>query len=138
MKMKRTVFSMFVTLIMVITAVCGGLQIEISAAYEPSAADVFVSTPLDASCTTAYDGSDKEKSFNMNGRTYYQGLVFDETSYDSSVSYNVTDIDNITFTIGHVDNKDTSAASLTIYLDDVLKCKFRFKTQYVSSYTQFR
>ena len=118
MKTKRTVFSMFVTLIMVITAVCGGLQIEISAAYEPSAADVFVSTPLDTSRATTYDGSDKEKSFNMNGRTYYQGLAFDETSYDSSVSYNVTDIDNITFTIGHVDDKRSSDASLTIYLDD--------------------
>lgn len=70
--------------------------------------------------TIAYSKSDQASGFSMNGRSYYQGLTFSGNSTESAVvSYNVENVDTLTFTIGHVDNASTNPATLNLYLDNV-------------------
>ena len=70
--------------------------------------------------TIAYSKSDQASGFSMNGRSYYQGLTFSGFSGEAAVvSYNVENVDTLTFTIGHVDNAATSSGTLNLYLDNV-------------------
>lgn len=77
----------------------------------------FLKSGFNASNVTSYDGSSKTKSFNMNGRTYYQGLVFKGSDRYSYAQFNVENVDSLSFTIGHVDGTTLAGATLTIYLD---------------------
>ena len=63
-------------------------------------------------------------SFKMNGRTYYQGLMFSggasyNTTNDSLVSLNVENYKTLKFTAGHIDNTTRKDASVTVYRDNV-------------------
>ena len=63
-----------------------------------SAADTFLGKPEDMKyCAVYNDGS---KSFNMNGRTFKQGVVLNEGSYsaNSASVYNVKDVKKLTMT----------------------------------------
>ena len=55
----------------------------------------------------------------MNGEVFTNGIMFKNTYYNSQVSYDVKDVDSLSFTIGHVDNSDDKNAVLRFYLDDV-------------------
>ena len=78
-----------------------------------SAADNFVGNPTESKrCTFYNDGS---KSFSMNGRTFKQGVVLNENSYNEAahVIYDVTEIKKITMTFGLTEynyNKDEEIA----------------------------
>lgn len=93
-------------------------------AVDASASDTFISKPsANTRCILYTDGS---KSFKLNGRTYLQGIVMGDGSYNSGaeITYNTEGTDSISFTLGHVDNSDTSEAEFTVFLDDTLEDKF--------------
>ncbi len=77
----------------------------------------FLNSSFDANDLTVYDGTDTSKSFNMNGRTYYQGLKFYCGAYSSYTQFNVENVNTLSFTIGHVDNTNMQNATLKITLD---------------------
>ena len=95
-----------------------------------STSDEFLKTAVDASNTTTYTGISQSTGFNMNGRTYYQGLVFSGgASYNStntsSIAFNTEKISSFSCTIGHIDNTTRDSAVVKIYLDDVLEEEFK-------------
>ena len=71
--------------------------------YKNSAA--FIGSCYDVYKITDYDGTSGAKTFNMGGRTYYQGYVFGKRDYvdGSALSLNVENINTLTFDLGHVD-----------------------------------
>lgn len=89
------------------------------------AVDAFVpSTLLESAtgnvrCTVYNDG---ESTFNMNGRTYRQGVVMGDGSYNDNaeIVFDVKDISAVSFSLGHVDNSSANSAEFKIYLDDVV------------------
>ncbi len=90
-----------------------------------SKADLFVSTPLDFKNCKFYPND--TDTFNMCGRTYRQGVVFNASSFsdDIKVSYDVSNLNSITADIGHVDNSGYGYTEVQIYLDDVLADRFK-------------
>lgn len=75
-----------------------------------------------------YTNSLKNDSFNMSGRTYYDGFTVDQKGPNSLRSYNicmnVEDIDKISWDTGYVDDSDFSHDSqLNIYIDNELRDK---------------
>ena len=94
------------------------------AAVELSAADLFISKPVEGKNYKTYcDGS---KSFQMNGRTYYQGIVMGEDAYyyDSEIVFDVENVNSISFTLGCVDTSgygDSNPAYINIDFDGVTK-----------------
>ena len=98
------------------------------AAADQSAADEFLQTATDASRTTVYDGTSQSINFNMNGRTYYQGLVFSggsNSTNTSAVTFNIEKINKFSCTIGHIDDTTRESATVKIYLDDTLEEEFK-------------
>ncbi len=89
-----------------------------------SASDEFIAGGLNASYAEIYSHSSEDGTFNMNGRTYSQGVVFTgKNSYGTNtaeISYNTENINKISCTWGHVDNSAMTNATVSIYLDDVL------------------
>ena len=75
----------------------------------------FMNKRYDASNLTVYDGSTKDPAFNMNGRSFYQGLVIQSSG---EVSFNTENVDEISFLLGHVDDTDRYDGTMTIYLDE--------------------
>ncbi|MBR1507164.1 MAG: S-layer homology domain-containing protein [Eubacterium sp.] len=81
---------------------------------------------------TAYNTSNVEiitsGILNMNGRTYYDGLVFSGYyTNNCTASFNVQDINKISFTMGHVDDRAGSNAEIEIYLDDKFYDSYELK-----------
>ncbi len=103
------------------------LNSQIYTATDFSAVD-FINSAYDTKNYIAYDGSDEENYFSMVGRKYYQGAVlrfYDENysvnySANAAASYNVEDIDCLTFTVGRIDNSPRVNAYLKIYSDGAL------------------
>ena len=93
---------------------------------EALTAESFLAGGYDAKNATIY--SDGSKTFNMNGRTYNQGVVFaGQYFYQSttaSISYNTENISSLSWVWGHIDNTSMSDATVSIYLDDVLTDKY--------------
>ena len=79
-----------------------------------NSAEEFLESAYDESNVTIYNGNTKH-SFNMNGRSFYQGLVFTKSG---EVNYNVENVDSLKFTIGHVDGSGEMNVNFKIYLDD--------------------
>lgn len=94
----------------------------ITAYADDTAAGTMLSGASGISYAKVYT-SNAAESFNINGRTYYQGITFtaSSSSYTSSVVLDVKDISKLSWTMGHIDNASTSSATLKIYLDGVLK-----------------
>ena len=74
--------------------------------------------------TAVYTAADKSQSFKMNGRTYYQGLVFSGgASYNetnaSLFTVNTENVSRLRFTAGHIDNAARKNATVKIYRDNV-------------------
>ncbi len=93
---------------------------------EALTAESFIAGGYDANYATIY--SDGSKTFNMNGRTYSNGVVFSgQYSYQAStatISYNTKNIKNVSWVWGHIDGADMTGATVSIYLDDVLTDKY--------------
>ena len=89
-----------------------------------SASDEFIAGGMNASSAKTYSHSSEDGTFNMNGRTYMQGVVFTgKNSYGTNtaeISYNTENINKISCTWGHVDNSVMTDATVSVYLDDVL------------------
>ncbi|MCM1227985.1 MAG: hypothetical protein NC320_11300 [Clostridium sp.] len=96
---------------------------ENSAVYavEENEVDEWLESGFDNTRCTVYSGAD-DSSFKMSGRTYYQGIVFGNGSYydSSSVSFNIENVNNVSFTLGHVDNTSKDSTKISIYCDDIL------------------
>lgn len=86
--------------------------------YRTSSA--FVSDIFNSYRTEVFDGSSSAFSFNMNGRSYHQGIIVGDGSYStgSGISFNVENLSSISFDLGHVDNSSTNSAVFHIYLDN--------------------
>ena len=93
---------------------------------EALTAESFLAGGYDAKNATIY--SDGSKTFNMNGRTYSNGVVFSgQYSYQAStatISYNTEDISSLSWVWGHLDNTSMTGATVSIYYDDVLMDKY--------------
>ncbi len=89
----------------------------LTTAFAAGNAEAFLESSTDSKNMTVYDGTVSTHNFSMNGRTYYQGLVFDSKNKQSYAQFNVENIDTLSFTIGHVDNTPLYGATLTIELD---------------------
>ena len=133
--MKKKIFAFLFTVMVIIGTVginssnCHfGINSSIQAGAASTTSDEFLQSATDLSGTTVYTGLSDSSNFNMNGRTYYQGLVFDDTYYSSSntssVTFNVSDISEFACTIGHVDNSSRDSATVKVYLDDILQDEF--------------
>lgn len=85
--------------------------------YRTSSA--FVSDIFNSYRTEVFDGSSSAFSFNMNGRSYHQGIIVGDGSYSEGAAFslNVENIDKITCDLGHVDNTNSSEAVLSVFLD---------------------
>lgn len=81
-------------------------------------AEAFLKKNYDCGATI-YANSDTASSYKMNGRTYYEGIVFNTAYGSQDVRFNVEQVDTIGFTIGHVDNSGTGSAILHIYKDGI-------------------
>lgn len=99
---------------------------EIEEKEEAMTAESFLAGGYDAKNATIY--SDGSKTFNMNGRTYNQGVVFagryESSESTASINYNTKDVSSLSWVWGHVDNTSMKGATVSIYLDDVLTDKY--------------
>lgn len=103
-----------------------GSSLPIPKAEDPSAqivanaalgeAENFLGTGTDSSGVTIYNTNSKY-SFNMNGRSCYQGIVFDDSKSTAQITYDISDIDTLLFTVGHVDNTSSGNATAKFFLD---------------------
>lgn len=103
-----------------------GSSLPIPKAEDPSAqivanaalgeAENFLGTGTDSSGVTIYNTNSKY-SFNMNGRSCYQGIVFDDSKSTAQITYDISDIDTLLFTVGHVDNTSNANARAKFFLD---------------------
>lgn len=70
-----------------------------------------------------YTGNAEGSYFNVNGRSYYNGIVF--TTYTNntigSASFNTENCDKLSFGVGKVDSGNAVSGVLNIYYDNVLK-----------------
>ena len=82
----------------------------------------FIDSIFNTNYINTYNGSTKADYYNMNGRTYYEGIIFtgDYSSYDSVVCMNVEDVNNLSWTIGHLDNSGYYNGTMYVYLDEEL------------------
>ena len=87
----------------------------------------FINNIYDSYRTLSYDGTNSKEFFNMQGRKYYNGLVlgYGSINFEAGFTVNVENINNISFTLGHVDNTTMYSADLRIYIDNVLKEELR-------------
>lgn len=95
-----------------------------SAAPEYDAPEKLMNTGYNMLNTAVYTAADKSQSFKMNGRTYYQGLVFSGgASYNetnaSLFTVNTENVSRLRFTAGHIDNAARKNATVKIYRDNV-------------------
>ncbi len=98
---------------------------------EYETAEDFIRGNYNGVRTTVLDDSDSpnavdRKQFNMNGKTYYQGIILGDGEWQngSEVSFNVENLSSISFDFGHIDNSDTKKSTISIYLDNIMKDEF--------------
>ena len=89
----------------------------------------FIDSVFNTDYINTYNGSTKAAYYNMNGRTYYEGIVFtgEYSVYDSNVCLNVEDINSISWTIGHLDNSGYENGTMYVFLDEELVNKIELK-----------
>lgn len=95
-----------------------------SAAPEYDSPEKLMNAGYNMLNTAVYTAADKSQSFKMNGRTYYQGLVFSGgASYNetnaSLFTVNTENVSRLRFTAGHIDNAARKNATVKIYRDNV-------------------
>lgn len=88
---------------------------------------LFIKSIYDNYRTAVYDGTSSENSFRMQGRYYSNGIILGDGSYSDGAGFsvNVENVDNISFTFGHVDNTSLYDTNISIYLDNVLEDKLK-------------
>jgi len=89
--------------------------------------DILASSIYDNFRTSVYNGSDPEGAFRMQGKTFKNGIILGDGSYNdgSAFSLNVENVKTISFTLGHVDNSALAEDTFSIYLDNVLEDEFK-------------
>ena len=85
--------------------------------YE-TAAD-FISSNYDTFRSEFYNGEDKFKTFTVDGKEYTLGFILGDTSYSSgaAVSFNVENLDEVSFRMGVIGENQNSEENLYIYKD---------------------
>lgn len=109
---------------------------------EAATAEEFLDSAFDKSYVTVYNGSDDLNTFQINGKTYKQGILLKTAqwspiwydSYNSKISFNVDNIDSITFTLGHIDNSNGGDSTLKIYKDYELFYEIDVQTNMTTKY----
>ena len=91
-------------------------------APEYDSAEALMKSAFGITRTDIYSGTTNNAAFKISGRSYYQGLLFtgNYSSEDSTISMNVENVNQISFTLGHVDGSGMNNATLRIYKDDEL------------------
>ena len=86
-----------------------------------SKSSAFIDSGYNMTNAKKYTGSAKGTNYNVNGRTYYQGIVLSGAYSDDSatISYNVENLSKLSFTLGRLPDSGGNYADLHIYLDDV-------------------
>lgn len=89
---------------------------------EYDSAETFMKSGFGTVRADIYTGTTNNPAFKISGRSYYQGIVFtgDYSSDDSQISYNVENVNKISFTLGHVDGSGRNSATVKIYKDNEL------------------
>lgn len=84
---------------------------------------MFIKSIYDNYRTSVYDGTSTENVFRMQGRTYHQGVILGDGSYndDAAAIFNVENYKTVKFDLGHVDNSSFNEADFSIYLDGELE-----------------
>ncbi len=107
----------------------GNFTIEEQAAEAPEEipvyanAGAFVKSAYDLKDCTAYNGSSTTKYMMMGGAKYYQGIELhrnnnpDDDQYDAYATFNVENVESVTFTLGRVDDTEESDTGLIFYAD---------------------
>ncbi len=90
---------------------------ETSPEYET--AEAFIKSAYDCYRTEAYNATTESSYFLMNGRKYYQGIVIGDDSYreGGSLTFNVENVDTLSFTLGRIDNTTMNGITLSVYRD---------------------
>ena len=104
----------------------GDIQLDDLAVSKKAAVPEFkdskslLESAYDLNKATIYYGDEKGKSFNVNGRSYYQGINFDTFSNDptGAVSFNVENHDKISFSVGRQDSQNAEGGSLGVFIDN--------------------
>lgn len=120
MKIKKTLMSILTCVVMVAGTVTSVFADTVGSLL---VADFLNSAYNIGSACTVYDGTNSENAFQMMGKTFSQGIIFNKrynSTVSADISFNVENINNIIFTLGHLDNAYTSDGYLKIYIDDEL------------------
>lgn len=84
----------------------------------------FLDSAADTDFFTAYDGTNEQDSFSVNGVQYFQGFtLYNDTPYmeqTCSGTFDVSDFSTIQISSGHIDETELQNGTLQIYLDDEL------------------
>ena len=90
---------------------------------ETKNAKELITNAYDLSQGTKYYGDAVGSSFKVNGRTYYEGIVFQTYTNNTkgSATFNTENYDKFSFSVGRVDNSNANKATLHIYCDNVEK-----------------
>ena len=95
----------------------------IASAADTTYVDLYPSLKtVSATRATAYT-CDKTATFNMSGRTYYQGIVFDVpySGQKSEITFDVSGVNTLSWVNGHIDGSNKANAKLKVYVDDNLE-----------------
>jgi len=124
--LKKAAAAIFAAVLCLSAVVFSGFQNvipDMALQAEAAAADEylteFLNSGYDKMHYTVYDGTNENNTFNMSGRTYYQGFTLLGTDYQNTyVSFNVEDISTLSFDLGHLDSQGGAASStIQVYRD---------------------
>lgn len=100
---------------------------NLSAASAAGKPEQLLNAAINKNSVTLYKGADKSTSFKCKGRTYYQGIVFENGKLDnttklcaSEMMLNVENYKELKFSAAHIDNTVLGSATVKIYLDNEL------------------
>lgn len=78
----------------------------------------FMNSMIDSNAVTVYNGTNDDNFFMMNGRKYYQGIVFGNNDVKTpKMTFNVESVNKIGFTLSSVDGESIHDLTLYVYKD---------------------
>ena len=93
---------------------------SVSANAEEITVESFLKSAYDTAEVAVYADNTAKPNIYATGRGYYHGVVLDGYWFRAAkISFNVEDINTVSFSIGHGDNGATGAGTLYIYVDNV-------------------
>ncbi|MBQ8724307.1 MAG: hypothetical protein IJY74_01375, partial [Oscillospiraceae bacterium] len=84
----------------------------------------LIAAHYDNARTKIYDGSNEYNFFTMSGKEYTQGIVIGDNSYreGGSLTFNVENVNSVTFTLGRVDDSDETDIRMYVLKDGQKFC----------------